>query len=535
VLTVVVPVYEQRDAVENILTIEERVRTGLPEPFELVVVSDGSVDPSGDDRLASHAERIRVIHYDRNLGKGYAVKVGALAARGDWISYVDADLDLDPASIPRFLEVAQRERLDFAIGSKRHPQSVVHYPGSRKVASWLYQQLIRTLFRLNVRDTQVGLKVFRREVAEQVIPLLLVKRFAFDLELLAVARSLGFGRIHELPVTLDYRFTGSGVRSAAVARALIDTAAIFYRLRLLRYYERKRRALGEDSWRRALDYRPLVSVVVSDEGVAERLDYPRLEVLRTEDTAAARRSTAERAQGEVLAFLQANGAPASNWLESTVPFLASRDVAAVVTPTMVPHRGSSLQQAAGAIWESRLGGGSLYFRFTPGNLRLVRDFPADRVVIRKNEFLSATEEGADEASLCQHLHASGKRVLYTPESVVVEVRPPLFRPHLRSVIEYGGSRGAAVRRLRWSGLRASTLGPLALVPVLSVATVLMTQAGSWRLAGMTAWAAYLGAIALSAAIAALRFQSARVGLLAAIGFPLTHLAYAGAFLRGLRQ
>ena len=107
----------------------------------------------------------------------------------------------------------ERENLDFAIGSKRHPDSDVHYPRSRRIASWLYQQLVRVLFRLDVRDTQVGLKVFRREVAEQVLPLLLVKRFAFDLELLAVSRALGFGRIRELPIRLDYRFTGSGVRS----------------------------------------------------------------------------------------------------------------------------------------------------------------------------------------------------------------------------------------------------------------------------------------------------------------------------------
>ena len=67
------------------------------------------------------------------------------------------------------------------------------------------------MFRLDVRDTQVGLKLFRDEVAEEVMPLLLVKQFAFDLEFLAVSRALGYGRIKEQPVNLKYRFTGSGV------------------------------------------------------------------------------------------------------------------------------------------------------------------------------------------------------------------------------------------------------------------------------------------------------------------------------------
>src|SRR4029079_15842804 len=163
-----------------------------------------------------------------------AVKAGALASHGDWIALVDADLDLDPAAVPAYVEVARRANLDAAIGSKRHPDSVVDYPRSRRIASWCYQQLNRLLFRLDVRDTQVGLKVFHRRVVDEVVPLLLVKQFAFDIELLAVATALGFGRIKEMPVRLQYRFTGSALRSATVVRALLDTAAVFYRLRILR-------------------------------------------------------------------------------------------------------------------------------------------------------------------------------------------------------------------------------------------------------------------------------------------------------------
>ena len=235
-LTVVVPVYNGGDEiVANVDVIRQSVAAGLGgEPFELVVVSDGSIDGTAERLLERRAAGVRVLHYDRNLGKGYAVKAGALASHGDWIALVDADLDLDPASIPDYLEMARRDGLDLAIGSKRHPESVVHYPRSRRIASWWYQQLNRALFRLDVRDTQVGLKVFRRQVADDVLPLLLVKRFAFDLELLAVAKSLGYDRIRELPVQLEYRFAGSGVGSVAVLGALWDTAAIFYRLRILR-------------------------------------------------------------------------------------------------------------------------------------------------------------------------------------------------------------------------------------------------------------------------------------------------------------
>ena len=173
-LTVVVPVYNGGDEiVDNVSAIRRAVVDGLNgEDVETIVVSDGSIDDTAERLLAARGDLgIRVIHYDRNLGKGYAVRAGALASHGVWVALVDADLDLDPVSIPSYLEVARRERLDFAIGSKRHPDSVVHYPRSRRIASWWYQQLNRVLFRLDVRDTQVGLKVFSRRVVEEVMPL----------------------------------------------------------------------------------------------------------------------------------------------------------------------------------------------------------------------------------------------------------------------------------------------------------------------------------------------------------------------------
>jgi glycosyltransferase involved in cell wall biosynthesis len=320
-LTVVVPVYNGGDEiVENIAIVRRAVTADLADgDVEIVVVSDGSIDGSAEALLAARDDvGMRVIHYDRNLGKGYAVKLGSLASKGEWIAIVDADLDLHPSAIPSYLETARREELDFAVGSKRHPESIVHYPRSRRVASWMYQQLNRLLFRLDVRDTQVGLKVFRGEVADDVVPLLLVKQFAFDLELLAVARALGYGRMKEMPVRLDYRFTGSAVRSRAVARALLDTIAIFYRLRILRTYQRKRTLLPRG--RRPAET-PLVSLV-ADAGVAERLDWRQLEVV----------GSARAAAGELLAIAAPKARPAGNWVTAAAAYFSAEKVAAVGRP-----------------------------------------------------------------------------------------------------------------------------------------------------------------------------------------------------------
>ena len=148
------------------------------------------------------------------------------------------------------------------------------------------------LFSLDVRDTQVGLKLFRGEVADQVMPLLLMKRYAFDVELLAVARAFGFRRVARAADHLDYRFTGSGVRSVEVLRALVDTIAIVYRLRVLRYYARKRAVLGDV--RRSADYRPLVSLVTRRGELPDRLDYAPLELVDRDGGDTADRLTAAR-------------------------------------------------------------------------------------------------------------------------------------------------------------------------------------------------------------------------------------------------
>ena len=209
----------------------------------------------------------------------------------------------------------------------------------------------------------MGLKVFRREIADEVLPLLLVKRFAFDLELLAVSRALGFSRIEEQPIDLQYRFTGSGVRSLAVLRALVDTAAIFYRLRLLRYYERKRQTLGLLGGDRPRSFTPLVTVIAPLDVSVASLDYAHVEVSHANHGSHA---AAAQATGELVAFAGAGAVLAGNWLSAAVPFLARPEIAAVVTPCVAPSSGSDRARGAAAVQESRLGGGSLYYRFTPG-------------------------------------------------------------------------------------------------------------------------------------------------------------------------
>ncbi|MBV8489898.1 MAG: glycosyltransferase [Candidatus Eremiobacteraeota bacterium] len=214
--------------------------------FEVILVDDGSHDGTYLHALrvlVDHPERVRVLHYPINQGKGTALAVGAMAARGEYVVFLDADMDLHPSQLPKFFEIMERRGADAVIGSKRHPESQIVYPLLRKIYSAGYYTMVRTLFGLPLRDTQTGLKLFRAELLRNVIPRVLAKRFAFDIEVLAIAHNLGY-RIVDAPVVLGFNRQYGRINYREVWRIFLDTLAIFYRLRLLHYYDVKHDVFG---------------------------------------------------------------------------------------------------------------------------------------------------------------------------------------------------------------------------------------------------------------------------------------------------
>lgn len=232
-LSVVIPCHNGGSGLAVLVERVARELDGLRS--EIVVVSDGSTDETAN--VAEHAglEGVRVLHYVRQEGKGHALRIGLAEARGQYVAFIDADGDIDPEGLRPFLSLMQLYQPDIVLGSKRHPLSEVHYPPLRRALSWTYHKFGRLLFRVNVRDTQTGLKLIRRDVLASVLPLMLEKRYAFDLELLVVARRMGFTRVFEAPVRIDYRFD-SRVDPGAAFEILLDTLAIFYRRYVLNTY-----------------------------------------------------------------------------------------------------------------------------------------------------------------------------------------------------------------------------------------------------------------------------------------------------------
>ncbi|OGM21215.1 hypothetical protein A2955_03970 [Candidatus Woesebacteria bacterium RIFCSPLOWO2_01_FULL_37_19] len=249
-ISVIVPAYKAEKFIVQSLRDINAILTEMGIDYEVICVDDGSPDKtfsSAKSFSTKIGESIKVLGYSTNMGKGHAVRYGMARAKGDIIGFVDAGFELDPNGLSMLLEHFEWYGADIIVGSKRHPASKVIYPWQRRILSFGYQMVVRMLFGLKIKDTQVGMKFFKREVLEKVLPRLLVKAFAFDVEILSVANYLGFNRIYEAPVNLKMKF-GGGV-STVVSKGFIrtvfkmfwDTAAVFYRLRILHYYDDKNR------------------------------------------------------------------------------------------------------------------------------------------------------------------------------------------------------------------------------------------------------------------------------------------------------
>ena len=241
-LSLIIPVYKQEKVIIRNLRSISKVLDKIRYEYEIIAVIDGMVDKSYQRIKSARIPHLKTITYRKNQGKAWALRLGLTKSRGDYAMFIDSGLEIDPNGISMLLEHMEWYNADIIVGSKRHPASRISYPLTRRFLSYGYYYLVKLLFGIKVHDTQAGIKVFKKKVLEKVLPRLVEKKFAGDLELLIAADSIGFKRIYEAPIKLNYNL--SPLTSAATLKAIlgifIDTLAIFYRKKLLRYYNRKK-------------------------------------------------------------------------------------------------------------------------------------------------------------------------------------------------------------------------------------------------------------------------------------------------------
>ena len=233
-LSFVIPAYNEEIFIEDTLGLLDLAVKERRVHYEIVVVDDGSQDKTYIKALnySKNNGHVKVIRYERNTGKGFAIKTGVMESTGDAVIFIDGDMDIDLNTISKYVEALSNA--DMVIASKLHPNSNVSMPLSRKMLSRTFNALVRILTGFKLKDTQVGLIVMKRGAVDKIFPHLAVKRYAFDVELLALANLYGL-KIVEMPVKLNI---DSPFKPKDAWRMFIDLLGIAYRLRIIHWYQR---------------------------------------------------------------------------------------------------------------------------------------------------------------------------------------------------------------------------------------------------------------------------------------------------------
>ncbi len=238
-ITVIMPAYNESDVI--VRNVNETIRTfdNFRVNYEIIIIDDGSTDETWNKirELESKFSSVKATRNMKNYGKGRALKKGFRFAKGDYVVFLDSDIDLHPAQLETFFDIMEFDDADIVIGSKRHPNSKLIYPLHRRIISSIYFFFIKLLFGMPIKDTQTGLKLFKYKVLKDVFPKVVIKSFAFDLEILAYAYRLGY-KIAEAPVFIDSKreFNRIGLRD--MFNTGFDTLLVFYRMFFAKSYDK---------------------------------------------------------------------------------------------------------------------------------------------------------------------------------------------------------------------------------------------------------------------------------------------------------
>lgn len=210
-ISIVVPAYNEQKRIGSTLQKMHAYLSRHFDNYEIIVVDDGSTDSTRDVLKRQPHKHVRVISYKPNRGKGYAVRTGVFAAKYDYVLFSDADLSTPIEEVGKFMK--EIDNYDFLIASRNMNGShrVENQSVLRRIAGRVFNCVIKVLLFGSVSDTQCGFKLFKKEAIKPLFGRQTLDGFAFDVELLCIARKLGL-RFKEIPVYW-YDDTDSRVRT----------------------------------------------------------------------------------------------------------------------------------------------------------------------------------------------------------------------------------------------------------------------------------------------------------------------------------
>lgn len=204
-VSLIIPMYNEISIVDDAIKTYHSFMNGKFDDYELIFVSDGSVDgcEKAVEEAAKEDSRIKLCSYQPNRGKGYAVRTGMLAATGDVRIFTDCDNAYGTDAIARLADMFESSEFDVIVGSRNLTRDGYEgYTFLRKLASKVYIKIICIAAGFNLSDSQCGFKGYRGFAAEKIFSNCEVDRWAFDLETIMLAKKAGYS-IGEIPVKIE--------------------------------------------------------------------------------------------------------------------------------------------------------------------------------------------------------------------------------------------------------------------------------------------------------------------------------------------
>ncbi|MBW0000974.1 MAG: glycosyltransferase family 2 protein [Verrucomicrobia bacterium] len=203
-LSLIIPAYKEALRLPKTLSVVHEYAAKWTFPTEVLLVIEPSPDATLEVAKSAQTRipELRVIANEMHRGKGYAVRTGMLKARAPLVFFTDADLSTPLSDLETALRIfEQNPRIDVVVGSRRHPQSRILHRQSplRERMGQTFNRLVQVLAGLDLEDTQCGFKGFRQTAAREIFSRQQTDGFSFDVEVLLLARAMGFS-IREMPV-----------------------------------------------------------------------------------------------------------------------------------------------------------------------------------------------------------------------------------------------------------------------------------------------------------------------------------------------